>query len=281
MYIFAGRIVSLAAMAVTAVNIMLVVRNLGGTLPFGLLAGILFVETITKGYVDYVGTDEPQFLAHAVMTSGLAVLTVAPKSPRHVAAAALLMVTAGFIKDNIFAAPLAVTTWLLQTDRRALRYCLGCCVGLLALGFAVADAVYGAAFFAQLRYPRTYSLYNVLILLGWLQNFIIPLMLWVVFASQAKRDPRILFVSHLVAAGGYRLCGHPLRRQCQHQLHVRLDHRNVDRRGCRDFPDWRGLLFPPLRSAGHTRSNRGSALSAGDPAAAERVAGAHVHEFME
>jgi hypothetical protein len=201
-YILAGRLISLVAILTIAANIALTVRNLGGTLLFGVLAGVFFIGTLAKSYVNYVGVDEPQLLAHAVMTTGFVIFTASPRSSRHIAFAALVMATAGFIKQNIFAMPLAATTWLLQTDRRAFAYWFSFSLGILILGFAAAGEIYGPAFFEQMLYPRTYRLYNVLGLLGWLQNFIVPLVLWIIFARGAPREPRIQLVNHLVVAGG-------------------------------------------------------------------------------
>jgi hypothetical protein len=200
--ILAGRIVSLAAMLVIAVNVAVTARHLGAGRLFSALAGVLFVGILAKTYVLYVGANEPQLLAHAIMTTGFAVMTASPRSIRHIAWASLLMVLAGFTKHNIFAMPLAVTTWYLQNDRRTLAHWLGFSVVFLAAGFAACWLLYGAAFFQQLMLPRAYSLYYVLTLLGWLQTIIIPLIIWIAFARQAPADPRIRMVSHLLVAGG-------------------------------------------------------------------------------
>jgi len=200
--ILAGRLISLAAVGVIAFNIILTVRHLGGTKLFGILAGVLFVGILAKSYVPYVGVNDPQLLAHAIMTSGFAILTARPRSLRHVVCASFLMVLAGFTKHSIFAMPLAVTTWLVQNDRRTLTIWLASSVAFLLIGFTTSWFLYGPAFFQQLLYPRAHSLYNVVVLLGWLQSIIIPLALWAVFAYRAPAEPRIRLVSHLLIAGG-------------------------------------------------------------------------------
>jgi hypothetical protein len=200
--IVAGRIISLLAVLVVAVNVALTVRNLGGTAPCAVFAGVLFVAILTKSFMSCVGINEPQLLAHAVMTTGFTIFTAAPQRPRHLAAAALTMVLAGFIKHNIFAMPLAATTWLLHNDRRALVRWMAYALAFLGLGFAACGSIYRGAFFEQLLAPRHCSLDNVIALLGWTQYIIIPLVLWLVSAVQVRPDPHIRAVSHLLVAGG-------------------------------------------------------------------------------
>jgi hypothetical protein len=200
--IFAGRIISLLAVLVVAANVIQTVRNLGGTAAFGVFAGALWIGILSKSYLLYVGVNDPQLLAHAVMTTGFTIFTASPGQTRYVAAAAFVMVVAGFIKHNQFGMPLAITTWLVQHDRRTLARWIAFSSMFLALGFAICGLVYGTAFFAQLLTPRTYSFYNVIILLGWIQGFVIPLALWVAFVWLAPPQPQFSLISHLLVAGG-------------------------------------------------------------------------------
>jgi hypothetical protein len=200
--IVAGRIVSLLALLVIAGNVAQTVRNLGGTALFGIFAGVLVIAIFTKSFTLYVGKNDPQLLAHAIMATGFTVFTASPRRARNLAAAAFIMVLAGFVKHNIFAMPLATTVWLLQNDRRALARWIIFALAFLSLGFAACGFVFGGAFYEQLLSSRAYNLYNIVTLLGWTQGFIIPILLWLVFASQARPDPQIRLVSHLLVAGG-------------------------------------------------------------------------------
>lgn len=200
--IIAGRMASLAATFVIGLNIAVVVRHLGGTRLYGILAGCLWLGIVSKSYLLYVGVNDPQLLGFAVMTAGLAIFTVAPSRTGILALASLVMVASGFIKHNALAIPLACTVWLAWQDRRALLRWLGFSLLFLALGFAACALSYGAAFFEQLLMPRTYSLHNVVSLLGWLQGFIIPLALWIAFVVTTKPDAAFRLVSLLVLFGG-------------------------------------------------------------------------------
>ncbi len=200
--IIAGRVISLLSVFAIAVNVGITVRNLGGARQPAIVAGILVVAILSKSFVGYVGMNDPQLLAQAVMSAGFAVFTAAPDRPRNMIAAAAIMVLAGFTKHNIIAMPLAVTTWLVQYDRAALRRWLLFCSTFLALGFAVCALLYGWDFFAQLLTPRKYILFQLVTLLGRMQAFVVPLVIWAIFAIQFRHDRRVNLVNHLIAAGG-------------------------------------------------------------------------------
>ncbi len=200
--IIAGRLISLGAIFVIALNIGWIVRSLGGARGPALLAGILFVATMGKSFAGYTAMDDPQLLAQAVMSFGFALFCAAPRRLSCLAAAAAIMVAAGFIKHNIVAMPLAVTLWLLQFDRRLLLRWIAIGLVLIAAGFALCWLAYGADFFHQLMAPRVYNGVQVVLKsLGRIQAFVIPLILWIAVAVQLRPDPRLRMVSDLIVAG--------------------------------------------------------------------------------
>lgn len=199
--IIAGRVLSLLATLAIGVNIGIIVRNLGGTVLYAIFAGCLWLGIVSKSYLLYVGVNDPQLLAFAVMTAGFALFTYAPQRTVYLALAALVMVVAGFIKHNELAMPLACTAWLAWYDRKALLRWLGFSLLFLAIGFAVCLAAYGPAFFHQLMTPRTVSLYNVVSLLGWLQGFVIPMAVWILFVRAARPTAEFRLVSLLLVFG--------------------------------------------------------------------------------
>ncbi len=200
--IVAGRLVSLAAVLIVALNLGLIVRCLGAARWAAAFTGLMTVAILGKSFTLYVGVDDPQLLGHAVMTAGFLVFVALPRRLGPLALAAALMVAAGFIKHNIFAMPLAVTTWLLVHDRRTLRRWLALGAGFVAAGFALCLLAYGGAFLDQLLSPRVYDPMRVLRLLGWAQHVAIPIVLWAVYLVQApQRDARSRLPDHLMAAG--------------------------------------------------------------------------------
>lgn len=151
--IVAGRIVALLALLACGALVACCVRRLGGTGRAAVAAGLLLLLNAATVFSAYVAMDDPQWLAHAVMLGGLAVLLGGARRPQRgvarVATAAVLMVAGGFVKHNLVALPLAVTVWLAWCDRRALL--VWCGTGLLAglLGLGLAEWAYGPAVFAD------------------------------------------------------------------------------------------------------------------------------------
>ncbi|MFS3134221.1 hypothetical protein ACLRDC_02425 [Gluconacetobacter sacchari] len=151
--IVTGRLVALLAMLACAGLVAGCVRRMGGTTGAATQAGLLMALYASTSFRDYVAIDDPQWLAHAIMLAGLALLLPAGAGrlrPGRVASAALLIAAGGFVKHNLVALPLAVTIWLAWYDRRALA--AWCGAGALALlaGFGLATTLYGSAFPADL-----------------------------------------------------------------------------------------------------------------------------------
>ena len=199
--VIAGRVVSLLAVLAIGANIAWIVRNLGGEAKAAIFAGVLFVAIMAKSFPNYVAMNDPQLLAQAVMSLGFAVFTARPQRMENVAAAAVVMVTAGFIKHNIIAMPLAATLWLAHYNRPMMVRWLLCAIVLLAVGFALCYAAFGGDFFLNLALPRVLYPITVLETLGRVQDFAIPLILWICVAVQLKPDPRIAMVNYLIVAG--------------------------------------------------------------------------------
>src|SRR5258708_39380653 len=65
--VLAGRLLSLCAVLAIGFAIALMVRELGGSRLGAALAGAFFVGTITRFCLSYVGMNDPQLLAQALM----------------------------------------------------------------------------------------------------------------------------------------------------------------------------------------------------------------------
>ena len=155
--ILAGRLLSLVAIIGIAGAIIVAVRRLGGNREGALIGAVFFVGTISRFYVRYAGMDDPQLLAHAVMTFAFAGLLGALARNRGYPGPILLMVTAGFIKHNIVAIPLTACTWLAIVRPRVAIKVLPIALGAVTVGFYACYWAYGHDFFTNLFSPRVYS----------------------------------------------------------------------------------------------------------------------------
>jgi len=184
----AGRLVSLLALLVLSVEIGWLARRFTGSTALGVFAGLLFPASLGTVAEDYVATNDPQLLGHALVLGGL-VLLGEGRSPARLALAALSMVLGGLVKHNLIALPLAVTLWLLGRERRALASWLLASALFVAGALGLLWLVSGAAFFSSVLAPRSTSL----ALAAWasadaLESLAAPLAVGVLAAREAWRD---------------------------------------------------------------------------------------------
>jgi hypothetical protein len=158
--IFAGRVVALAALLVTTVNVGLIARRLGTGIELSVIGAFAFFCFTGMYFSDYIAVNDPQWLAQAFQATGLTVLLGSDRrSWRPLALAALLMVAGGLCKHNVFAVPLTVTVWLAIEDRTALRRWLTAAGAIALAALAICYALYGPSFLEQvIGNRRTYSL---------------------------------------------------------------------------------------------------------------------------
>ena len=114
--VYVGRVVSLLATLGLAVAAALIVRQFGGSRTAAIVSALWFVATIVRFYDDYVGINDPQLPAHLIMAVGLLWFISLYRADRSVEPAVLLMVIAGFVKNNVGAIPLAALAWLALND---------------------------------------------------------------------------------------------------------------------------------------------------------------------
>ncbi|APH58772.1 Hypothetical protein GbCGDNIH7_0462 [Granulibacter bethesdensis] len=138
--ILAGRLLALLSMLTVGGIIVWMIRRLmirvaspADYAPW--LGGLLFMALNATLLRRYVGLDDPQWMADAVMMAGMALILPkhAGESPSaaYTVGSALLLLGGGMIKHNLLAAPLAVGIWLLLYHRRAWRlWCITALVGL-------------------------------------------------------------------------------------------------------------------------------------------------------
>jgi hypothetical protein len=155
--IFAGRVVALAGMLVVAVNVYWWLRAAGSNSRvawFG--AGVFAAFAVTYART-YAGMDDPQWLAHAIMTTGLVVLWRGNASTRAIVLGALLIQAGGWTKHLLIPLPIAVTWWLLRRSRAAFWTWIAWSAAFLVLIGIAVFWLYGASFFDGLLSTREYS----------------------------------------------------------------------------------------------------------------------------
>lgn len=161
--IVAGRVIALMALLASAALVGICVRNSGASRRSAGAAALLLLLFSATFYRGYVAMDDPQWLAHAMMVGGLAVLLPrqgvdllrAGRLPwLRIALACVLMVAGGFIKHNLVALPVATTFWLLWLRPRAALIWITCAMGAVALGLVTLQIAFGHAAFVDIFQHR-------------------------------------------------------------------------------------------------------------------------------
>ncbi len=199
--IVAGRVVALASLLASGGLLSLVVHRLGARGRASIAAGLLLLLFACTFFRDYVAMDDPQWLGHAFMLAGLAVLLKAPVLPaRTVIGAALLVLLGGLVKHNLVALPLSLTIWLTLKDRRAAAVWLATAIIGLALAASACWALYGPAIFSDvLHHPRTLQPSGILKGAGRLLPLLPMAVLSALLLRPDRQHPAIVFVGLFAA----------------------------------------------------------------------------------
>jgi hypothetical protein len=201
--IFAGRLIALLALLFVAWSIYSWLRLTGSAVRIALLGAAVFLAyAVTYGRV-YVAMDDPQWLAEAIMMSGLLVLWRGRDSTRHIVAASILMLAAGWTKQLLLPIPLAVTVWLFWHSRPAFARWAVCSIVVLAVASGLAWWLYGAAFFNNLLTPRQYVRHQAVSrTIAALKCFAPVLGIWLIALLRGRFDEHFRFVSLLLLIAG-------------------------------------------------------------------------------
>jgi hypothetical protein len=196
--LYVGRALSLIATIALALETAAIVRLFGGRTAGATVGALWLIATLARFFDFYVGMNEPQLLAQALMTGGFVWFLARMQKRRAVEPAVLAMVVAGFFKHNIVVMPVVALIWLASRDRRrALR---GALVGgaVAAAGLVLCTIVYAPDFVADMLMPRSYHLERALHATGRLQFVLPALVVWGIWAWSERGTAPARFTTLLI-----------------------------------------------------------------------------------
>jgi hypothetical protein len=155
--IVAGRWIALLSLLVVATNIALGLRVTGSPRVIAALGAVMFLAALVSYAPDFVAMNDPQLLAHAIMTAALVILWRWRFSYPAAIISVLLMVSAGFVKHLLIPIPIATAVYLLLRRRRCFEVWFAASAAALTVGFSLIWLAYGASFFTALNLPRVYD----------------------------------------------------------------------------------------------------------------------------
>lgn len=198
--IFAGRLVAILSFLAVTLNIGIVTATLSRSRLAGLFASTLFAAMLGAYYGRYIGINDPQMLAHALMSTALVLCVRRWESNGAIAAAMLLALAGGLVKHNLLAFPLAlaIAAWA-AGPRRGIAVTVGG-ASLAAVTVAGLQLGFGGDLLRNLLAPRPFSAYDAL---ASARAHLVPLLLLLACVTVAlmtwrRRGPELLLLSYAV-----------------------------------------------------------------------------------
>ncbi|MCF7729959.1 MAG: glycosyltransferase family 39 protein [Chthoniobacterales bacterium] len=204
--ILAGRLLSLLAIGVISIFIAQIIKKLSITsgklassLQGRLIGVTYFIGTLTIFFKWYVGANDPQLLAQAIMIIGFSLFIKAMEQERNYWIAIFVMVIAGFFKHNIITMPLTIMLWLLlQKKWKVFFFCSFFALSLIILGFAICLGAYGFDFYYNFTSPRSCLLFKVSHAFSDLGALSVGLLFWFFTSWKFRKESSVHLVSLMV-----------------------------------------------------------------------------------
>ncbi|MEI6417190.1 MAG: hypothetical protein WCO92_05665, partial [Verrucomicrobiota bacterium] len=187
---------SLLAIIIIAFCIGKIVRQFGGSLQAAVVGGAYFIGTMCLSFRWYVGVNDPQLLAQAIMIVGFFLFLRAMEKDDNYWLPLLIMVIAGFFKHNIITMPCSGILGLVLWRRwRALRFSLFFSGMLAVIGLACCYGCYGADFLHNFLTPRSWMLEKTSDALGDLHSLWIGIFLWLFIAWRERQQKPVQLIT--------------------------------------------------------------------------------------
>jgi hypothetical protein len=202
-YILTGRTVALLSLLVVGINIGITVRLLGAPLANAFLSGLLFLAFFSIKFRGFVAMNDPQLLAHALVTLGFIVFLLSNQNNFRLALSSLVMLAGGLVKHSVVPLPLAVTLWLVANDKK--RFFIWALFGIVlsASSLATLWGFFGRDFFVDVFwYPRQYHVERALERAGTWTALFAPFLLTSCIGAWLSQDRRSEIICIYVILSG-------------------------------------------------------------------------------
>lgn len=159
--IFAGRFVALLSFIIVGINISITTWTISKDKLVSLFSGLFFIAMMGANYPLYIAMNDPQMLAHAIMTTALVVFLRGWDQRRGLLLVAVLVCAAGFTKHNLVSLPLALTVFILLEDRAFFLKWLIYCTVVLSIAIFAFVGIYGSTFVENILDPRIFDFHKL------------------------------------------------------------------------------------------------------------------------
>ncbi len=189
--VFAGRLISLIAFFTIFFFIIKIVKKYSDSWLSGLVGGLFFIIIMTASFSWYIGFNDPQLLAEAIMIIGFFLFLRAVEENQGFWLPIMVMVLAGFFKHNIITFPLSIFLWLALQRRWQvfLNYSLLSFL-LIGCGFFSCYCIYGKDFIYNFFTPRQWQPEKIVASLKEIQWMFLGALIWLMASWTIRRESR-------------------------------------------------------------------------------------------
>jgi hypothetical protein len=189
--IIAGRLLSFISLLCIAAGIFLILRTLSVRIAYCWISALAYLATMARLFDNYVGVNDPQLLAQAVMTFGFwRFVHERASGSRWFPGSTLLMVCGVFFKHNMVAMPVASFLMLLRENfTSAIR--VAAVGGVVAVAGILTCMVYfGPDFASNILAARPYTAFRCLKALEDLHKVALQFIVWLIYATTISDGAR-------------------------------------------------------------------------------------------
>lgn len=197
--ILAGRLLSLAAVFIITFFVGKIVRQFGGSFQAGVVGSSYFLATMCLSFRSYIGVNDPQLLAQAIMIVGFSLFLRAMERDATYSLPLLIMVVAGFFKHNIITLPISAMLGLVLWQRwRAFRFSLVFGGSLALMGLACCYRCYGIDFLHNFLTPRSWVFGKISDAFHDISHLLIGMILWFLIAFETREKKVVQWITLII-----------------------------------------------------------------------------------
>ena len=193
-----GRIVSILSVLAIGWCAGAIVKMFGATAVVATITSLWCIAIFAGLFPGYVGMNDPNLLALAVMMAGVASFIRQSLRSQTAYGACAIMVVALFFKHSIIVFPAAVLLWQFGRDKQSAIRHLFFMSALGGAGVLICFLIFGDAFFQQLVFPRKMRLSSAARFFRKTPPLIPGLVMWWLWRRTATDNPAAKFTTILL-----------------------------------------------------------------------------------
>jgi hypothetical protein len=167
--------------------------------------GMALIGYMCIYHVDYVGMNDPQWIALGVMMSGFTLFIYYHEHQKYLFLSLCIMLIAGLMKHNLVSIPIAATFWLFIHDRKKFIIWIRNAILLMALVVLIFQLLYGKVWLQDIFLaPRVFHIGSIARVGQWLMPALIyiAVSLFVLLVDKTKEVQLFSFAAMIALIWG-------------------------------------------------------------------------------